>query len=49
MNRMRVGELVLTNVIVQSDGGQPFEVMHLRTIAADEMMHGELHKFQASE
>ena len=49
MNRMRVGELALTNVIVQSDGGQPFEVMHLRAIAADEIMHGELHKFQVSE
>ena len=49
MNRMRVGELALTNVIVQSDGGQPFEVMQLRTVTSDEMMHEKLHKFQASE
>ena len=49
MNRMRVDELALTNAIVQSDGGQPFEVMQLRAITADEMMHAQLHKFQASE
>ena len=49
MNRMRVGELALTNVTVQSGGGQPFEVMQLRAITADEMMHGKLHKSQASE
>ena len=49
MNRMRVGELALANVILQSDGGQPFEVMQLRAITADEMMHEKLHKFQASE
>ena len=48
-NRMRVGELALANVILQSDGGQPFEVMQLRAITADEMMHEKLHKFQASE
>ena len=46
---MRDGELALTNVIVQSDGGQPFEVMQLRAIMADEMVHGKLHTFQASE
>ena len=49
MNRMRVGELALANVILQSDGGQPCEVMQLRAITADEMMHEKLHKFQASE
>ena len=49
MNRMRVGELALANVILQSDGEQPFEVMQLRAITADEMMHEKLHKFQASE
>ena len=49
MNRMRVGELVFANVISQSDGKQPFEVMQLRAITADEMMHEKLHKFQASE
>ena len=49
MNRMRVGELAFANVILQSDGGQPFEVMQLRAITADEMMHEKLHKFQASE
>ena len=49
MNRMRVGELALANVILQSDGGQPFEVMQLRAITADEMMHEKLHKFQLSE
>ena len=49
MNRTRVAELALANVILQSDGGQPFEVMQLRAITADEMMHEKLHKFQASE
>ena len=49
MNRMRVGELVFANVILQSDGRQPFEVMQLRAITADDMMHEKLHKFQASE
>ena len=49
MNRMRVGELALANVILQSGGGQPFEVMQLRAITANEMMHEKLHKFQASE
>ena len=49
MNRMRVNELALANVILQSDGGQPFEVMQLRSITVDEQMHEKLHKFQASE
>ena len=49
MNRMRVGELAFANVILQSDGRQPFEVMQLQAITADEMMHEKLHKFQASE
>ena len=49
MNRMRVGELALANVILQSDGRQPFEVMQLRAIMADELMHEKLHKFQVSE
>ena len=49
MNRIRVGELALANVIWQSDGGQPFDVMQLRAITADEMMHDKLHKFQAPE
>ena len=49
MNRMSVGDLALANVILQSDGKQPFEVMQLRAITADEMMHEKLHKFQASE
>ena len=49
MNRMRVGEMVLANVILQSDGRQPFEVMQLQTSTADEMRHEQLHKFQASE
>lgn len=49
MNRMRVGELALANVILQSDGGQPFEVMQLQAITADDLMHEKLHKFQASE
>ena len=49
MNRMRVGELALANVILQSNGGQPFEVMQLRAITTDENAHERLHKFQASE
>ena len=49
MNRMRVGELALANVILQSDGGQPFEVMQLQAITADDLMHEQLHKCQASE
>ena len=47
MNRIRVGELALANVILQSDGGQPFEVMQLQAITADDLMHDKLHKFQA--
>ena len=49
MNRTRVGELALANVMLQRDCGQPFEVMQLRAITADEMTHEKLHKFQASE
>ena len=49
MNRMRPDELALANVILQSNGGQPFEIMQLRAITAVEMMHEKLHKFQASE
>ena len=49
MNRMRVDELAFANVILQSDGRQPFEVMQLRAITADEMMHEKLNKFQALE
>ena len=49
MNRMRVAELALANVILQSDGGQPFEVMQLQAITANEMMHAKLRTFQASE
>ena len=49
MNRMRVGELALANVILQSNGNQPFKVMQLRVIAADQVMRVKLHKFQASE
>ena len=49
MNRMRVGELVSANVILQSDGRQPFEVMQLRAITADDMMHEKLHKFQVKQ
>ena len=49
MNRMRVGELALANVILQSHGVQPFEVMQLRAITADEIMYEKLHEFQASE
>ena len=49
MNRMRVGELALANVIFQSDGRQPFEVMQLRVITTNEMMHERLHRFQVSE
>ena len=37
------------HVILQSDGGQPFEIMQLRVITADEMQHEKLHKFQAAE
>ena len=49
MNRIRVGELALANVILQSNGQQPFEVMQLQVIMANEMMHEKLHKFQVSE
>ena len=49
MNRMRVGELALANVILQSDGKQPFEVMLVRAITAEETYHEKLHKFEASE
>ena len=49
MNRMRVGELALANVILQSDGGQPFEVMQLQAITTDGLMHETPHKCQALE
>lgn len=49
MNRMRVGELALANVRLQSDGGQPFEVMQLQAITADDRMHEKLQRFQALE
>ena len=49
MNRMRVGELALANVISQSDGGQPFEVMQLRPITGEEKMHEKLHTFEAQQ
>ena len=46
---MRVGELALANVILQSDGQQPFEVMQLQAITAEVKMHEKLHRFQAAE
>ena len=49
MNRLRVGELALANVILQSNGKQPFEVMLVRAITAEETHHEKLHKFEASE
>ena len=49
MNRMRVSELVLANVILQSDGKHPLEVLHLRVITANEHTHEKLHKFQTSQ
>ena len=49
MKRIRVGELALANVILQSDGGQPFEVMQLQAITAYDLMHETPHKFQALE
>ena len=49
MNRMRVGELALANVILQPNGQQPFEVMQLQAITAEVKMHEKLHRFQAAE
>lgn len=49
MNGMCVGELALANVILQSDGGQPFEVMQRQAITADGLMHEKQHQFQALE
>ena len=49
MNRMRVGELAQACVILQNDGGQPFEIMQLRVITDNEVQHEKLHKFQAAE
>ena len=46
---MRVGELALASVILQDDGSQPFEVMQLRAITADEKQHEKLHRFQTAE
>ena len=39
--------LALANVILQSHGGQPFEVMQMRPLTEHELMHEKLHKFQA--
>ena len=49
MNRMRLGELAMASVILQSDGGQPFEVMQLRVLTDNELQHEKLHTFQAAE
>ena len=49
ITRMRVGECAMANVILQSDGRQPFEVMALGLITAHEKMHEKLHTFQVSE
>ena len=46
---MRVGELAFANVILQSGGGQPFEVTQLRVITAYEMMHEHIHTPHAPE
>ena len=47
--RMRVGELALANVILQSNGKQPFEILQVRAIGENAMMHEKLHKYQTSE
>ena len=49
MNRMRVDDVALANVILQSDGKQPFEVMQLQVITEEQEMHQKLHKFEASQ
>ena len=49
MLRMTPGQMAMATVILQSDGQQPFEVMQLRQIQADDIMHEKLHKFQAFE
>ena len=49
MIRMRIDDVVLANVIVQSDGKQPFEVMQLQVITSEQEMHQKLHKFEASQ
>ena len=49
MNRMRINDVALANVILQSDGKQPFEVMQLHVITSEQEMHQKLHKFEASQ
>ena len=49
MNRLRIGELALASVILQNDGEQLLEVMHLRVITDNQVQHERLHKFQAAE
>ena len=49
MIRMRDNELAMANIILQSNGQQPFEVMQLQLISENEIMHEKLHKFQATE
>ncbi len=46
---MRVGELAVACVILQSDGSQPFEVMQLNVITDNVVQHEKLYKFQAAE
>ena len=46
---MRDNELAMANIILQSNGQQPFEVMQLQLISENETMHEKLHKFQAIE
>ena len=49
MNRMRVGGLAQACVILQSDGGQPFEIMQLHVITENEVQHEKLPTCQAAE
>ena len=49
MTRMHINDLALANVILQSNGSQPLEVMQLHVITSDQEMHQKLHKFEASQ
>ena len=49
LNRMCVDELAFANVMLQSNGNPPFEVLQLQVIKDQKVMHEKLHKYQASQ
>ena len=49
LNRMCVDDLAFANVMLQSNGNPPFEVLQLQVVRDQKLMHEKLHKYQASQ